>query len=58
MRVAARGRSDDKPSAATGRPVDEDDFRKNAPVPTDAKRRPGRGYDPAMGQTLKKVFLI
>jgi len=30
---------------------------RNAPVRTDAKRRPRRGYDPAIGQTLNKVLI-
>ncbi|QKC94382.1 hypothetical protein EB231_06400 [Mesorhizobium sp. NZP2298] len=29
----------------------------DAPVRTDAKRRPRRGYDPAIGQTLNKVLM-
>ncbi|UVK56373.1 hypothetical protein DBIPINDM_002974 [Mesorhizobium sp. AR02] len=29
----------------------------NAPVRTDARRRPRRGYDPAIGQTLNKVLV-
>jgi hypothetical protein len=29
----------------------------DAPVRTDAGRRPRRGYDPAIGQTLNKVLM-
>lgn len=29
----------------------------DAPVRTDAGRRPRRGYDPAIGQTLNKVLV-
>jgi len=29
----------------------------DAPVRTDAGRRPRRGYDPAIGQTLNKVLI-
>jgi len=31
---------------------------KNAPVRAVAERRPGRGYAPAIGQTLKQVWMV
>jgi hypothetical protein len=52
-----RPRLDEKPAAAKLSGLRMMMSGRNAPVRTDAKRRPRRGYDPAIGQTLNKVLM-